>query len=85
MQRHAEELPVRALDIQNAAQRLANHLRLQDFKCSVGWLWQLRRSHGVGNLTITDELLSPDTSAVDLYCKIVCVDGEGRTTRVPGV
>ena len=67
VQQRAEGLPVRGLDIQNAAQRLANHLGIQDFKCSDGWLWRFRRRHGLGNRAITGELLSADASAVDPF------------------
>ena len=54
VQQRAEGLPVRGLDIQNAAQRLANHLGIENFKCSDGWLWQFRKRHGLGNRVITN-------------------------------
>ena len=50
---------MRGVDIQNAAQRLANHLGIQDFRCHDGWLWRFR------NQAITGELLSADSSAVE--------------------
>ena len=38
IQERAEGVPVCGIDIQHAAQRLAEHLGHADFKCSDGWL-----------------------------------------------
>lgn len=51
-QERAEGVPVRGIDIQHAAQRLATHLGHKDFTCSDGRLWHFRRRHGIGNRAI---------------------------------
>ena len=67
VQQRAEGLPVRGVDIQNAAQHLANHLGIQDFRWSDGGLWRFRKQHGLGNRSITGKLLSADANAVDPF------------------
>lgn len=66
-QQRAEGVPVRGVDIQEAAHRLARHMNIGEFKCSTGWLWRFRRRHGIVNKGITGELLSADSDAVDPY------------------
>ena len=44
-QERAEGVPVRGIDIQLAAQRLAIQLGIEDFKCTDGWVWRFRRHH----------------------------------------
>lgn len=57
-QQKAEGTPVRGIDIQHAAHRLAGHLGYKDFKCSDGWLWRFRRRHGIVKASSTGELLT---------------------------
>ncbi|XP_063875713.1 tigger transposable element-derived protein 7-like isoform X4 [Scylla paramamosain] len=70
-QQRAEGVPVRGVDIQHAALRLADHLGLTDFKCSDGWLKRFRKRHGICNRAITGELLSADLGAVEPFVQKV--------------
>ena len=66
-QERAEGVPIRGVDIQHAAERLAEHLGHENFKCSSGWLWRFRQRHGISNKAITGELLSADVESVEPF------------------
>lgn len=52
------------MNIQHAAERLAEHLRVKEFKCSAGWLWWFSMCHGRVNHAISGEILSADVDAI---------------------
>ena len=78
-QERAEGVPVRGVDIQHAAERLAGHLGHKDFKCSDGWLWRFRRRHGIVNRAVTGEVLSADVASVEPFVNqfLDLIDDEG--------
>jgi len=55
---------VRGVDIQNAAARLAKHLKVADFKASAGWLFTFRSPHRPTNRKVVGESASADEAAV---------------------
>ncbi|KAK3870809.1 hypothetical protein Pcinc_024003 [Petrolisthes cinctipes] len=68
-QQQSNGIPVHGCDIQHAAQRLAQHLSVENFKSSSGWLWRFRQRHGKSNKPVCGESLSADVEAVEPFCE----------------
>ena len=71
-QKRAEDVSIRGIDIQHAAQRLATHLGIQDFKCSAGWLWRFKRRHGIAGRAKRGEVLSANFDPVVSTSTTIC-------------
>ena len=64
-------LPVRGVDIQDAATKLAREMGIQDFTASGGWLWRFRRRHAMGNRKSCGETASADHESVGQFQEMV--------------
>ena len=53
--------------IQNAAQKLARHMRITDFTAGDGWLWRFRNRHGIGNKVLHGEAASVPVEEVEPF------------------
>lgn len=56
-QHRSSGIPVRGVEVQLAAERLAKHMNV-NFKASGGWLWRFRKRHNIGNRKTCRESLS---------------------------
>ncbi|KAG7158685.1 Tigger transposable element-derived protein 7-like 12, partial [Homarus americanus] len=66
-QQRSSGVPVRGCDIQHAAERLAQHLGVADFKANSGWLWRFHKRHGISNKPVRGESLSADLEAIEPF------------------
>ena len=53
-----------AVELLEAAAKLAAHLGYTDFKRSEGWLWQFRNCHGLFSKVLHGEAVDADTASV---------------------
>ncbi|KAG7163407.1 Tigger transposable element-derived protein 7-like 36, partial [Homarus americanus] len=60
---------VRGVNIQNAAARLAQHLKIQGFNTSAGWLFNFRSHHCLVNRKVFGESASVDEGSVEPFRK----------------
>ena len=67
-QQRSVGVPVRGTDLQDAANRFAKHLNIQNFTASNGWLFRFRSRHGISNRKICGESMSADESSVEPFC-----------------
>ena len=58
---------VRAIAIQDAAQKLGRHLGITDFTASDGCLWRFRNRHKIGNKVLHGESASASTENVEPF------------------
>ena len=66
-QERAVSIEVRGIDIQDAAMRLAEHLGIEGFKSSCGWLFRFRNRHCIGDRRVVGESKSADLSNIDPF------------------
>lgn len=64
-------LPVRGVDLQDAAMKLANEMGIKDFTASSGWLWRFRRRHAMGDRKCSGESSSADHASVSAFCDMI--------------
>lgn len=67
-QQRASGIEVSGVELQAAAENFANHLKLQNFACSSGWLWRFRQRHNITSRKICCEALS-DVGSVEPFRK----------------
>ena len=67
-QQRSVGVPIRGTDFQDAANRFAKHLNIQNFTASNGWLFRFRSRHGISNRKICGESMSADESSVEPFC-----------------
>ncbi|PNF19290.1 hypothetical protein B7P43_G07518 [Cryptotermes secundus] len=67
-QQRASGIEVSGVELQAAAENLANHLKLQNFACSSGWLWRFSQRHNITSRKICREALS-DVGSVEPFRK----------------
>ena len=67
-QQRSVGVPIRGTDLQDAADRFAKHLNIQNFTASNGWLFRFRSRHGISNRKICGESMSADESSVEPFC-----------------
>ncbi|XP_050705146.1 tigger transposable element-derived protein 7-like [Eriocheir sinensis] len=60
-------LPVRGVDLQSAAETLANDLGINDFKASTGWLVRFRKHHLLANKRVCGEITSAAIDVVEPF------------------
>jgi hypothetical protein len=46
-QQQTSGIDVSGIELKAAAENFANHLKLQNFTCSSGWLWRFRQRHNI--------------------------------------
>lgn len=65
VQQQTRGVPLRPIEIRNAAENLAKKLKIDSFKASSGWLCNFRRRNNIENIKICDEAVNADSSAVE--------------------
>ncbi|KAG7170921.1 Tigger transposable element-derived protein 7-like 6 [Homarus americanus] len=68
-QERASGIKVRGVNIQNAAARLAQHLKIQGFNAIVGWLFNFRSCHCLVNQKVIGESARVDEGSVEPFRK----------------
>ncbi|KAG7171282.1 Tigger transposable element-derived protein 7-like 18, partial [Homarus americanus] len=70
-QQHSSGVAVHGVEMQMAAEKLATHLGIPNFNASDGWLWRVRRRHGIVNRKVCGEAASTPTDEIKHFRKML--------------
>lgn len=72
-QQHASGVNVRGVDIQHAAIKIAENMKIKDFVASSGWLYNFRTRHSLNKRRIVSEEVSADEESGQPFRKKLAI------------